>query len=507
MRMHEKIKIYIAPVLYLSAIILYLWARAEIVSAVVEPKIYPDSELYLEISRRPVRSQDFWASEYPVVVPVVYELLGGDPQNISIFQTLFSIFAWIFLASTIAIQMRNSSIGFFSFCIILAFSLSAEILLWDWVLLSESLSGSLFALFVASWIWFSKLSSWNWKYAAVVMAIGLLWMFTRDVNGSIVLIISGFLGILAGLRKLELRYLIFLGFFGFFFILSTLSINLSGRWIGPNLNLLSTRVLSNPEHVAFFQKNGMPVNTTLLNLAGKRSRRADLGFNDDPELDAFHEWHRENGQLVYIKFILSDPINTILAPMENISELIYTEPLFHYAPEGFSTILRDPLDDILFFKSWNPLTLWVTIGVISLGVILSIVRWDRKWAVPIFMCLLIYAFAFITWNASSGGDSSRHAYQFRLHYHVSIWITLLVSIDVILSEILPRYISYFHRFRFLFIGLGSVVVFVSLFADLVFMTNEDFSIGYVQGFGILLGMGLLGIGIRWIPDTTVDRQG
>jgi hypothetical protein len=180
--------------------------------------------------------------------------------------------------------------------------------------------------------------------------------------------------------------------------------------------------------------------------------------------------------------------------------------LYYYAPEGFSPILPDPFDNILFFKWWNPATLWVTIVVIMLGISLSVIRWHRKWVVPIFMCLLMYAIAFITWNASAGGDSSRHAYQFQLHYHLSLWITLLVSIDTIVSEILPRYTSYFHRFRFLFIGLGSVVVFVSLFADILFMTGDEFSIGYAQSFGILLGMGLVGIGIRWLQETAVNKQ-
>jgi hypothetical protein len=38
------------------------------------------------------------------------------------------------------------------------------------------------------------------------------------------------------------------------------------------------------------------------------------------------------------------------------------------------------------------------------------------------------------------------------------------------------------------------------------MTGDEFSIGYAQAFGILLGMGLVGIGIRWFQDTTVDKQ-
>jgi len=128
--------------------IIYIGLRLTNVAAIKEPKIYPDTQRYLDMATQPLFSLDFWAGPYPVMVPTIFKMLGSNPTAITWFQLGISIIAWTWLSYAVSSSIRTNWLRKLTFIAILALSLERTILLWDGVLLSESLSGSLLALYL-----------------------------------------------------------------------------------------------------------------------------------------------------------------------------------------------------------------------------------------------------------------------------------------------------------------------------------------------------------------------
>ena len=104
------------------------------------------------------------------------------------FQLWFSILCWMALAFAAARSLRNLWVGLLAFAIVLLFGANLETGLWDSLLLTESVSISLFVLLLAMWIgWFSISSapgtapSRRFTWLAMVL-VSVLYAFTRDSN-------------------------------------------------------------------------------------------------------------------------------------------------------------------------------------------------------------------------------------------------------------------------------------------------------------------------------------
>jgi hypothetical protein len=487
--------------LYFVFLLIYVWIRVDNISTIESINKYPDTKRYIDIAYRPINSIEFWTGEAPVAVPVIYLLFQGDFTRIAWFQTFFSIFAWSTLAFVISRQMEKEVYQFITFVILLVFSLSRVILIWDWVILSESISGSLMALLIASWFWLSKSSTWKWNRAVVVSLLGIIWIFTRDSNALIVLLSAAFPVLFVVFNKGDLRMLIISVLYIGSYWLSGLCADISGRWIGPNLNVISRRILTDQMAFDFYQENGMPDGALLLSYIGENAGPADEGFRDgdENELEDFHQWHRENGKSVYIKYLLSHPITTIAAPLYNAYALMDTRPIYYYGPEGFSPILPEKFGDFIFFRSFSPSIALISIIVFISGFAVAVWKPDKQWIVPSVLFLLIYPHGFLIWHAS-GGDVIRHAYQLRVHYRLTLLLFILLSVNAFLipksfSLFVTRWLWILRKFKTAFIIIGLLCLIISIFIDFFLPGPAEFSIGYTQGAGIILGSILFVIGL------------
>ncbi len=496
--------------------IIYIGLRLTNVAAIKEPKIYPDTQRYLDMATQPLFSLDFWAGPYPVMVPTIFKMLGSNPTAITWFQLGISIIAWTWLSYAVSSSIRTNWLRKLTFIAILALSLERTILLWDGVLLSESLSGSLLALYLGTWLWYLKEKKDRWLALFMLAFFGLLWAFTRDTNalfnlGVILVILVGI-----GLRYFFPQFqkstssepknvlnLVLAGILLTSFLFSNHFANLAGRWIGPSMSALGIRVLVAPEKTSFFEAEGMPVNAELMSFAGQKALAIDGGFGDDPALDSFHDWYRENGKTVFVKFILSTPVASLLAPLQNMSPLFDTIHLTYYKPAGFNPILPPPLEKMIFFEYWNTVVTILSLSVFVVGLVFAIKHRHSHWLVLLFLLIALYPHAFLIWHASAC-DMERHAYQFRLHFNLTFLLSLLFVGDQIvatyqesLKKRFPLIISALSNFWLGFIILGIILSGLAIFMDFITGNAADFSIGYAQGVGILLGFSLVGGGI-WL---------
>ncbi len=494
-------------ILLITISLIYIGIRVGHIRDYKEPKIYPDTSRYLAISEQPLTSLDFWAGGYPVVVPAVHKIFEQNPAAIAGFQSGVSMLTWVGLALAVAKSAPNKSGQALMFAIVLAFSLEGAILLWDWVILSESLSGSIFVLYLTGWLWFFRQAKWDWRPAIFTLTTGVLWMFTRDTNALLNLALALLIFGLALFTK-KWRYTIFTAVFMLAYLISAQLAEIGGRWIGPNLSVIGTRILPDNDAQQFYIDQGMPVSAALLAFTGKKAGPVDAGFSDDPALIPFNEWHRANGKPVYVKFLLQTPIATILAPLQQPETLFNTQALFYFKPKGFEPILQSPLDGLLFFDYWNGRVLALSAIVFAVGIGLALWTRSPKWNVPLMMALFLYPHAFLIWHAS-GLDTARHAYLLRLHFNLTVLILGLYNLAGLYEILTPQWQRAFTRHRrqiekyhALMMAIGLLMAALSLGIDFLMPGAGEFSIGYAQIAGFLCGAGLLGFGY-WLKRSTI----
>jgi hypothetical protein len=360
----------------------------------------------------------------------VFKLMGNDPPSIAVFQSGFSIACWALLAFFVARALRSSWLKPLAFGIVLLFSLSAEIIMWDGVLLSDSVSLSFMALFIAGWLW--VLESWRWHKAALIVLVALFWSFTRDTNAWLVLMTAGALMLGAAAGQIQRRYVLVAAALAVVFSVNDYSANRARRWVVAFMNNVGLRILPFPESTEYFRQLGMPVTPALMGRSGKKAWHDDWAFFKDPELEEFRQWLYARGKSSYMRFLLSHPAMTIQEPLRH-PELLLSAELRNYAPAGFSPILRGSVAEIVYVKNWSLLCIWA--GAIAFGLALGLAIWKRNIAsvVPLALIVLAYPHATLVWHADPN-EIDRHALQAGVHFRLGLWLLVLFISDLVIDH-------------------------------------------------------------------------
>lgn len=152
---------------------------------------FGDTDEYLAIASRPLFSPSFWIAEKPSGVPLFFKLLQNDLEMIFRAQLWISILSWGLLAFFVQNSVRFLWLKPLSFGLILAFGLSQNIIMWDPLILSESISISLLALFIGFSIWL--LMGWRFYKFVVLAVLSIMLILVRDSYSYFLLMCAGVL--------------------------------------------------------------------------------------------------------------------------------------------------------------------------------------------------------------------------------------------------------------------------------------------------------------------------
>jgi len=390
-----------------------------------------DTGVYIIMASKPIWSADFLEGSRPFTVPLLYKLFNSNFILIAFFQSIFSLLCWSFLAFQISNVIKSRWLKIPAFTLVLLFSLSENIIQWDSVLLSESVSLSLMALFLAGWFWI--LNSWKWQKVVYLVVVAFFWTFSRETNAWIILMIGIITAVIAVWKGSFKRYLIIAGVFILFFATNEISSNTGHRWIFPFLNILSQRILPNKENTSFFSKNGMPVTPALMRMSGKWASRENWAYYRDPALKDFRMWLHNNGKSTYIHWLLSRPYQTLKEPISNRQRLLSSREQNYFSP-GFSPVLPVLLNKIVYPTDHLLLVILMLIFIIfeAIGLIISqrVYWYNPAWIVLLFMILLIYSHAFLVWHGDAM-EIGRHSLQVSVQFYLSLWTAMLLTIDCV----------------------------------------------------------------------------
>jgi hypothetical protein len=423
----------------LLGIALVFYSTVRIISlsqSVQRVKSTADTTAYMRISQEQVLSQEFLAGSRPMLFPLVLKLFGQQAEKVVWAQGIFSILSWSLLAVALASSLRTNILRFAAGCLILLLSLYQYIIGWDSVLLTESLSLSLMALLVSGWLWL--MHGWRWEKIVLILVAAFLWSLSRDTNAWVLLMIAGVLLMLLMFGIINKKYLVFIAAFGIMFFLSNLSADLGNRWVFPFQNVLGRRLLPTAQAVDQLAGCGMPVSPELMRLAGEFANGLDRAFYNDPALESYRAWLHESGKSCYIRWLLSDPLQSIGQPMSEFDVLAGMHKIQPFLFSArFSPVLPARVEAALTLRQQSLFVFILASSLAVLALLTGAMRRNTAWWVAIVLAVLVFPHFFIVWHGDVLGIE-RHAVSPGIQLYLAMWILLLLAADEILDPITSR---------------------------------------------------------------------
>ena len=341
-------------------------------------------------------------------------------DKIVILQLALSILGWSLLAWFVAESLRNPWLKVLSALLILVFAYTPQMADWDSILMSESLTFSLFALQLALMI---KIASTlyndpNAKITGWVIPWGIaifFWVFLRDTNLFTVLMMIGMIVILLVSKRYRKNKTLsgITIFLSLIFAIGLYTSSVSVRSTVQLVNLYKDDIFPNPTMVEFFQQYGMPEFGTL----------------------KFEEWVREHGTSAMARFMFSHPGYPALKIVRDF------EPAFDEIKQTYFTA-RDlnPSREVLFGigNALHPenTTPFLMSVILLLGTILLAAKNvdnSRLWA---WLGLWLFFSSSLTLIPTILGDTwalNRHALYSTTIFRFMTWIFPIIIMDIALK--------------------------------------------------------------------------
>lgn len=395
---------------------------------------FRDTIDYDEVARAPLASIRFMAGDHPPTVPFAYKLLGTSDGTRLAGQLIFSIACWLSLAAATAASLRVRWMQVAGFTAVLAFSLSANVIQWDAVLLSESISISLTAAAVAAWLVFAgRPSAWTVALALVVTAA---WALTRDPHVYVLLIAAAVLAVSLLVPRERMLRAVALG--------GVVAIAALGLWSGsvgyerwqyPLQNIIAKRIAADPGALGYFRDAGMPVTPRFLELsreyrAGSPDPFAHPAGIEDPALRRtflpFQFWLVDEGRGTYTRFLITHPGYASDA-FADLDHILLDPDVADYASEqpgsGFGELGK------VAYAPGPVLPLLYLVAALGLAVAAA-ARWGWRaaWAVPAFLIAVSLPFAVLAWHGEVL-EIDRHGLIASIFLRLGALLLALMAID------------------------------------------------------------------------------
>ncbi len=428
-----------------------------------------DTQEYIRVAHLPIFTSRFFTSNRTATIALMYKLAepegGYEVTNLSSpgdflspalteqpglgsvtkVQALVSVAAWILVAFVVFRNLTRPWSKIMGALLVLFFALSPQVAEWDYVLMSEPISLSLFiGLLALSIEVVLRIANSDGKFnrgdrvlLASWFVLAVLWVFARDTNAYMLAVIIGFvlLALIVG-RKLRIRMperdlLAVTALLAVLFLVNVRSAQASGRWINPFFNNLLEHVLSDPEHLAFFKARGFPATDEVLAL--KDSPYTQLKFF---EIDYLLDWTQTRGTSTYIQFIIAHPgwAWQTLVDGTKASFAENNQPFFT-RNEDVTPAWLVYLGDLLHPKDISVLAV-VLLEFALLGY-LTLRGSDHRLAGVTACLVLFFVGEFVMLSVSILGDASsvvRHTVGSLIPIRLSVWLLPPFILDTLASR-------------------------------------------------------------------------
>lgn len=403
-----------------------------------------DTMSYVEASQVPLFSSEMMTGRRLLSTNLIYKVLEPEDgykvtvngsidttrravqpgfDRIAILQLVMSVLGWGVLAFVVAGQIKHPLLKSLSALAIVLFAFTPQMADWDSILMSESLTFSLFALQLALLIklvfstYQNPSSKNNTLYLAIWAIIFFLWTFLRDTNLFASFVTIGMIAtVLFSVRYRKSKYL-----YGVLVFLVSISIiglytsSNSTRSLVQIINIYGDDLLQSPARIETLTELGMP----------------PLGT---PEYDA---WFQKNSTKALIRFMLIHPgypaTKLIKDVPQSFTEIKQT--YFHVPEHAQIREILMSIGDALHPENTTPLLLS---SLLTIGLILLAKSNTRETSQPwAWLGIWLFLTAGITLIPTILGDTwalNRHALFSTMIYRLFVWLFSIVVIDIALDQ-------------------------------------------------------------------------
>lgn len=413
-------------------------------------RVFRDTISYAETAGEAWISLRFWAGYRPFTYPLVLKVFGITADNyadavknadVVQFQYWLSVVSWAVLGGAFSVRMRKLWLMPFAFGFVLLFSLNLEISIWENLILTESISFSLFALLLAFWLFWDQFSARARKpifratTLAMLVLVTIFYIFTRESNQYFVVFGATMFPVASYLKKATRQHridcLAYLCLFFIILVTKNVAFNASNIWQIHIYDHLAMRILPDDESRDYFVAAGLPIDENLMQITKMEGYEYQEYLAKNAEMDAVREWINRSGVVTYMKYLLSRPLSTMLEPLRHWPSLLGGDNLEYHAPiYGIPTIPSwiHTLTSKVYPRS--PLAFWGILGISGIGVFWYFATNLKQsaWLVVGILLVSLYPMLFIIWHGNPM-EIERHAAQVGAQFRIMGWMAVLLLLD------------------------------------------------------------------------------
>ncbi|CAG0980928.1 hypothetical protein ANAEL_01741 [Anaerolineales bacterium] len=402
-----------------------------------------DTESYVKSSRAPLFSSEMMSGRRPLTTNLIYKALEAKEgykilangslstiprtfqagfERIAILQFVLSIIGWGFLAFIISEQVKNPLLKILSIVTITLFAHTPQMADWDSILMSESLTFSLFALQLAFLI---KLvfsihenpGSKMYVHGILWAVTYFLWTFLKDTNLFASFVTIGMVSVLLFSIKYRQSKLLYgvLAFVSLILILGFVTSGKSTRSQIQLINIYRDDLLRSPAWISTLKELGMP----------------------EPESDEYQLWFKEKSAGTLLKFMFVHPSYPIIKVMRDFPQA-FTEiqQTYFKAPEqGKTRLTLLLLGNALHPETATPFLLDFILftGLIILAT-KNLGKTSRPWAWLGIWLFLTASFTLIPTILGDTWALNRHALFSTMVYRLFMWMFTIIITDIATAQ-------------------------------------------------------------------------
>ena len=446
------------PRIYLGLGVVYVLVRILAIAGTAAVGAFPDSATYRQGAGEPVyRFVSLTGHAMrPWVPPLLFANLPSDSARAGA-QVLISIGAWLVLATTVALALRDRRVRMAAFVVILALSCTTAVTSWDRIIGAESTSISFAVLALAAWIRFAKKPT-GLNSVAVVLAM-IFWSFTKSGMFPVV----GLAAAIVLFTMINRRDRALRGAVAVALMLVALwglaansrsdtayeAYNDQGlsQFSGNFATLLRLQILTDRSDTAWFVHHGMPDPKGLL--AYKRPTVLDDTWTtgEQPFLSAYlarrdlTHWVNTRGRSVYSQFIVTHPGEIGSRFVRDLRYMVVPTRRFLIYDRAPREVMPAVVRNLLFDTSSGPGLPRAIYGDVGLLVVACLVlvfvprrraRDARLLLVAGATFLLSMAAIMLGWLFSPI-EIVRHAIPATIVLRLALWLTVFALLDAILN--------------------------------------------------------------------------
>jgi len=282
---------------------------------------YGDPYDYLHQAKFSIFSSEFYFPKAtpgfyprPFVVPFFYQLFKGDFDSIIVFQIILHSVSALMIGFALIKTIKNVLLRIVAILFWYLLSMWWNVMGWDVLILSESITASLLFMWIASGIYL--LYSRHWFYVTLHIIITIFFALSRDHWPVVILLFYLSIAIVVFIwnRKDFRFYLTMFGLSLILMIFQQKSADAGNRHYLPVLNNIGMRIAKDPNQLEWFKEQGMPkaeIVSTIYHDLWDNSPLI-MPFYNDTNLVELHNWVKEEGKQTYVKFLITHPLETFL---------------------------------------------------------------------------------------------------------------------------------------------------------------------------------------------------